>query len=111
MPPADLVDAYFAHMRARDLEGLSALFAEDAVMLLPDGREVAGLPQLRAMYQYIFGAQAPSPNPLITVLGADVVAVEIEARFEDGTSRNTANFFHLDADGRIARLSVYRRGD
>jgi uncharacterized protein (TIGR02246 family) len=109
--PTELAELYFAHMRQRDLEGLAALFTEDAVMLLPDGRELAGLTAIRGMYQYIFSGQAPSPTPLAVVAGAELVAVEIEARFEDGTSRRTANFFHLGADGRIVRLSVYRRGD
>lgn len=111
MPPAELVDLYFSHMRGRDLEGLAALFTEDAVMLLPDGREVAGLAALRGMYQHIFSGQAPSPAPGPTIVGDGVAAAEIEARFADGTSRRTANFFHFSADGRIARLSVYRRGE
>jgi hypothetical protein len=111
LPPAELVDLYFRHMRGRDLEGLAALFTEEAVMLLPDGREVLGLAALRGMYQHIFSGQAPSPSPGPTIVGAGVAAAEIEARFEDGTSRRTANFFHFAADGRIARLSVYRRGE
>jgi ketosteroid isomerase-like protein len=111
MKPTDLVDAYFAHMRARDLEGLASLFAEDAVAVFPDGREVAGLSSIRGMYQHIFGAGAPSPTPLATIAGAEGAATEIEARLPDGTVRRTANFFHLGADGRIVRLSVYKRGD
>jgi hypothetical protein len=36
--------------------------------------------------------------------------VEIEARLADGTVRRTANFYYLNAAGRIERLSVYMRG-
>jgi hypothetical protein len=111
MNPTDLSDRYFAHMRSRDIDGLASLFTEQAVMILPDGREVAGLAALRGMYQHIFAAGAPSPTPLATIAGASGVATEIEARLPDGTVRHTANFFHLDAQGRIARLSVYKRGD
>lgn len=111
MNPTDLVERYFAHMRARDLEGLASLFAEDAVAVFPDGREVSGLASIRGMYQHIFDAGAPTPTPLSTIAGADGAATEIEARLPDGTSRRTANFFHLGADGRISRLSVYKRGD
>ena len=111
MNPTDTVDRYFAHMRNRDLDGLATLFTEEAVATLPDGREVAGLAALRGMYQHIFGAGAPSPTPLATIVGPDGAATEIEARLADGTTRRTANFFHLAADGRIVRLSIYKRGD
>ena len=111
MNPMDLVERYFAHMRGRDLDGLSSLFTEDAVAVFPDGREVAGLSSIRGMYQHIFGAGAPTPTPLATIVGAHGAATEIEAQLPDGSIRRTANFFHLDAEGRIVRLSVYKRGD
>jgi uncharacterized protein (TIGR02246 family) len=111
MTPADLADAYFQHMRAQDLEGLASLFAPDAVMVFPDGREAAGLEAIRGMYRHVFGAGGPSPSPAAMIVGPDGAAVEIETTLPDGSSRRTANFFHLGADGRIARLSVYKRGD
>lgn len=111
MNSSDLAERYFAHMRDRDLEGLTSIFDEDAVVILPDGREVTGLPAIRGMYQHIWGAGAPSPTPLATVAGPDGVAVEIEAKLPDGSVRRTANFFHIGAEGRIARLSIYKRGD
>jgi ketosteroid isomerase-like protein len=111
LSPTELVDRYFTHMRARDLDGLATLFAEDAVAVLPDGKEVAGLASIRGMYQHIFNAGAPSPTPLATVAGPDGVATEIEAKLPDGVIRRTANFFHLGADGRIVRLSIYKRGN
>jgi ketosteroid isomerase-like protein len=111
MNPMDLPDRYFAHMRSRDLDGLANLFAEDAVVTLPDGRDVAGLAAIRGMYEHIFAAGAPSPTPLATIAGAPGAATEIEARLPDGSVRRTANFFHLDGQGRIVRLSIYKRGD
>lgn len=111
MNPTDLVERYFAHMRSRDLDGLASLFADDATAVLPDGREVSGLASIRGMYQHIFSVGAPTPTPLATIAGPEGAATEIEARLPDGSSRRTANFFHLAADGRIARLSIYKRGD
>jgi 3-hydroxyisobutyrate dehydrogenase-like beta-hydroxyacid dehydrogenase len=111
LTPGDLADRYFACMRSRDLEGLAALFAEDAVAVLPDGREVAGRAAIRGMYQHIFGAGAPTPTPLASIPGPHGVAAEIEAQLPDGSKRRTANFFHLGPDGRIVRLSIYKRGD
>lgn len=106
-----LADRYFAHMHGRDLDGLAALFTEEAVVVLPDGREVAGLTAIRGMYQHIWSAGAPSPAPLATIAARNGVAVEIEASLPDGSSRRTANFFHTGPDGRIVRLSIYKRGD
>jgi len=111
LSPTELVDRYFTHMRARDLDGLATLFADDAVAVLPDGKEVVGLAAIRGMYQHIFNAAAPTPTPLATIAGPSGAATEIEARLPDGVTRRTANFFHLGADGRIARLSIYKRGD
>lgn len=105
-----LADRYFAAMRARDVEALAGLFAEDAVMILPDGRELAGAGSIRAMYDHLFASDAPSPTVKAVIAGADGVAVEIEARLADGSTRRTANFFHLDSGGLIRRLSVYSRG-
>src|SRR5262249_12588239 len=78
--PTELADRYFAHMRGRDLDGLAGLFADDAVVILPDGREVAGLAAIRGMYQHILAAGAPTPTPLETIAGPSAAATEIEGR-------------------------------
>ena len=105
-----LVDRYFANMRARNVEGLTKLFAADAVFILPDGRVLPGIAAIRELYGKLFAAQAPSPTPLAMIAGAHGVATEIEARLPDGTVRRTANFFHFNGEGLIERLSVYARG-
>ena len=111
MTPNQLADRYFDCMRGRDLEAMVALFTRDAVIVLPDGKEVAGAASIQGMYKYIMGANAPTPQPQATIAGPSAVAVEIESRLGDGVSRRTANFFHLDAGGQILRLSIYKRGD
>ncbi|RJF91170.1 nuclear transport factor 2 family protein [Sphingomonas cavernae] len=110
MTGQELVDRYFGGMRNRDVETLLSLFVEDAVMILPDGRELAGRDAIRAMYGQLFSMQAPSPTPRTVIASESGVATEIEARLDDGTSRRTANFFQTDEDGRIRRLSIYKRG-
>lgn len=104
------IDRYFASMRNCDIDTLVSLFAEGAVMVLPDGRELKGTASIRAMYEQLFTTGAPSPTPLVAVVGAGGSATEIEARLEDGSTRQTANFFHFDDDGLIRRLSIYKRG-
>lgn len=108
--PSDPIDQrYFAAMRARDLEGVLALFAVDASISLPDGRQVAGLPALEQWFRMLFASAAPSPRAVAVIRGAGGVATEIETQLADGKLRRTANFFHLDDAGLIARLSVYTR--
>jgi hypothetical protein len=110
MSPTQLADRYFECMRSRDLSGLIALFAEDATLALPDGAELAGIQAISEMYRRLVELSPPTPTPLATIAGARSAASEIEARMADGSTRRTANFFHLGEDGRIERLSIYKRG-
>lgn len=109
MTPNDLADRYFTCIRAKDIEGLAALYAEDALFILPNGQEFQGKEAIREMHLRVFSAGAPVPTPIARVVGANSIAVEIEARLPDGTVRNTANFYTLSQDGRIQRLGVYMR--
>jgi hypothetical protein len=109
MDPVAIADGYFAAIRNRDIAGLAALFQENAVMTLPDGRQLNGLSEIKGMYQYLFSASSPVPSPTAAIVGTNGIATEIEARLEDGTVRRTANFFHLGSSGLIERLSTYRR--
>src|SRR5262245_17202673 len=111
MSARTVAETYFSNMRARDIDALEALFAENGVMVLPDGRELDGPAAIRTMYEGLFKMSPPSPTPVVIVDGGpSVAACEIEARMENGDVRRTANFFHLNDAGRIQRLSIYRRG-
>lgn len=111
MTPTELADRYFACVRSRDLEGYIALFAPDAVMILPNGQECVGTEAIAALQGRIFASGGPRPTPLARLGGgAEGIAVEIRAELPDGSARHTANFFHLNAEGLISRLSVYMRG-
>jgi uncharacterized protein (TIGR02246 family) len=104
-----VVERYFAAIRARDIDGLVALYAEDATAVLPNGKEFHGVAAIGEMQRGVFAGAAPIPTALNKVFGENSAAVEIEARLTDGTVRRTANFYQLSPDGRIARLSVYMR--
>jgi ketosteroid isomerase-like protein len=109
MHPKDLPNHYFSSVRARDIDRFMALFAEDAVMILPDGREVVGTAAIRKMELAVFAASPPMPTPVAIVAAEHSVAVEIDVGLPNGQLLKFANFFHLNADGRIQRLSVYRK--
>lgn len=105
----EVIEAYFAAMRSRDIDALSGLYAEDARFILPDGREHAGRAAICAMHGHVFSVGAPVPTPGARIVTPTAAAVEIEARLPDGSVRHTTNHFYLDAAGRIARLNVYMK--
>ena len=109
MNPKDVADRYFAAIRARNVDDLVALYADDATFILPNGIESKGTVAIRKTHESVFASGAPVPSPQAFVVGENAVAVEIEARLPDGTTRRTANFYQLNGQGRIQRLSVYMR--
>lgn len=111
MPGTDIADRYFACIKAKDIDGLLDLYADEATFTLPNGREFQGKDAIREMHLSVFAAGAPIPTTVMEVVGTDAIAVEIEARLPDGSVRRTANFYQISGDGRIARLGVYMRGD
>jgi uncharacterized protein (TIGR02246 family) len=110
MRPTELADRYFASVRAQDIDGFIALFAEDATFIRPDGTEVSGRTAIREMELGVFTAGAPTPSRVASVESGNAIAVEVHVRLTDGTTRPMANFFQLNIEGRIQRLSVYRQG-
>jgi len=57
--PSDSIDSrYFSAMRARDLSGVLALFAPDASLSLPDGRQVVGRAALDQWFSGLFAGRS-----------------------------------------------------
>jgi hypothetical protein len=110
MSPDEVADRYFEVVRTRDIDGLIALYADDAVITLPNGTRVVGADAIRTFQTDVYERGAPYPTPGPCVVGASEIAVEIKAKLPDGSVRSTANFFYLDDAGRILRLSVYAQG-
>ena len=106
----DIADSYFRCIRGKDVDGLVALYAEDAVVTFPNGMQLSGSQAIREFQTKLFSGSAPYPTPGARIAGENAIAVEIEARLADGSVRNTANFFYVNEAGRIQRLSVYARG-
>ncbi len=109
MRPSEIPDHYFPAVRARDIERFMALFAADAVVILPDGKEVTGAPAIREMESHVFATGGPMPQPTAVVAGERSIAVEIDVHLAGGRVMKAANFFQLNDAGLIQRLSVYRK--
>jgi hypothetical protein len=105
----DLAERYFANVRARNVEGLAALFTPDAEMVLPDGRVLPGVEAIWAMYTQLFATTPPTPTAESFIVGSNGVAVELVARFADGSVRRTANLFYTNDEGLVRRLCIYAR--
>lgn len=108
--PSATVDAYFAAVRARDIDAWMALFAEDASYSLPNGQTFQGKAAIREFQQVVFGSGSPFPTPGARFVGSNGIAVEVEAQLPDGSVRHTANHYRFDDSGRIRSLTVYMRG-
>ncbi len=112
-PPADpqkTVDSYFAAIRAKDIDALMGLYAENASFTLPNGKCFTGKDAIRQMHLGVFAAGSPIPTPGTRFSGAAGIAVEIEARLPDGSVRQTTNHYRFDDTGKISALGVYMRG-
>ncbi|MBU6267913.1 MAG: nuclear transport factor 2 family protein [Sphingomonadales bacterium] len=111
--PADpnaTVDGYFAAIRAKDIDALMALYAEDATFTLPNGKAFTGKVAIRATHEAVFASGSPYPTPGARFVGSEGIAVEIAAALPDGTVRQTTNHYRFDDAGRIRSLGVYMRG-
>lgn len=108
--PNKTVDGYFAAMRAKDIDALMALYAEDATFTLPNGKMAEGKAAIRETHQAVFASGSPFPTPVARFAASEGIVVEIEAALPDGSVRNTANFYRFDDHGQICALSVYARG-
>lgn len=106
------VTAYFDAVNARDFAALTALFAED-VELRPVGTAPRrGRDEVAAYYPALLAGFERSHDALVRVhVAGDVVTAEI--RFEGRTvtgaevAFDAVDVFDLDAEGRIARLSLW----
>jgi 3-hydroxyisobutyrate dehydrogenase-like beta-hydroxyacid dehydrogenase len=111
--PADpnaIIDAYFAAVRAKDIDSWMALFADGSTYAPPNGQVFAGKPAIREFQQMVFGSGSPSPNPGTRFVAPDGIAVAVEAQLPDGSVRQTINLYRFDDAGKIRSLSVYMRG-
>lgn len=107
--PGATVDAYFAAVRAKDIDGWMALFAEEATYTLPNGAVYEGKPAIREIQQSVFASGGPFPTPSGRITGSEGIAVEVSAALPDGSVRRTSNVYRFNEAGKISSLSVYMR--
>ena len=105
-------DRYVELTNARQYDQLATLFADDAVFLAPDGREIRGRDQIGAFYEKFLPTLTPTLRLASFVEQGDICVYELEARIRDDADFQLGAIDHatLDADGLVARFAVYTKG-
>jgi hypothetical protein len=97
--PDDLSRLLVERLNARDLDGIVALYEQDAVLALPDGSLAEGAEAIRAFFSRLDGRSSftlgrQSPALILdglaltsTVLSPGIVTAEVARRQPDGTWR------------------------
>jgi hypothetical protein len=98
---------YFAATNARDVAGLLALFAPDAVVT-DEGRDHRGLDAIRAWREQTGQAYRYTAEPIALAQRGEQTTVTASLVGDFPGSPTDLDFdFALDADGLIARLHIH----
>ena len=105
MSGRETVEALIATLNAGDVDGMDAVFHEDAVMEWPQsGERIVGGDNRRGVYRSF--PQLPKITPRRIVGEGDVWVAEATLDYGDGAEYQTVFVFEL-RDGRIARETAY----
>ena len=101
----ETVEALIATLNAGDVDGMDAVFHEDAVMEWPQsGERIVGGDNRRGVYRSF--PQLPKITPRRIVGEGDVWVAEATLDYGDGAEYQTVFVFEL-RDGRIAKETAY----
>jgi ketosteroid isomerase-like protein len=105
MSGRETVEALIATLNAGDVDGMDAVFHEDAVMEWPQsGERIVGGDNRRGVYRSF--PQLPKITPRRIVGEGDVWVAEATLDYGDGAEYQTVFVFEL-RDGRIAKETAY----
>jgi hypothetical protein len=108
-PARSAADAYLARVNQRDIDGLVALFAPDAVLLAAGGQRLVGSQAIRAFYASTVLPPEPAVRGVHFVQQDASCAMELEATTPaaPGLTARMVDVLTVGADGRIVRLAIY----
>ena len=105
MSPDEVLDRYFDCVTRKDMDGLLAIFAEDAVIVTSSG-DHRGHAAIAAFYRNgVFRLTTFHPSAGPRHRFENRIAVEIEL-ISDGEVRKVGDFFTM-VEGKITRMVVY----
>ena len=101
----ETVEALIATLNAGDVDGMDAVFHEDAVMEWPQsGERIVGGDNRRGIYRSF--PQLPKISPRRIVGEGDIWVAEATLDYGDGAEYQTVFVFEL-RDGKIAKETAY----
>ena len=101
----ETVEALIATLNAGDVDGMDAVFHEDAIMEWPpSGERIVGGDNRRGIYRSF--PQLPKISPRRIVGEGDIWVAEATLDYGDGAEYQTVFVFEL-RDGRIAKETAY----
>ncbi|QIX53712.1 nuclear transport factor 2 family protein [Rhodococcus sp. DMU1] len=104
-------ERYVEYTNAGQYNRLSSLFADDALFLAPNGRELRGRQEIASFYEHFLPSIKSRLRLASFVEQGDMCVYELEAQINDETEYLLSAIDHatLDGDGLVTRFVVYTR--
>ena len=102
-----MLKTYFDCVNRQDAEGVAALYADDGVLILPDGTQLQGRTAIVEFYRTVCKQSVPAPRVASFFANGNQCAAELLVSMPDGSRQPAADFFRVDAAGKIERLRIY----
>lgn len=108
-PAHAAAEAYVDRVNARDLDGLVALFAPDALLLAAGGQRAQGVDAIRDFYATSVLPAEPRVRAVHFVTQEPSCVMEVEATTSSapGVVARLVDVLTVGGDGRIVRLAIY----
>jgi steroid delta-isomerase len=103
------VERYVELVNGADLDGLVALFTDDAVLTPPRGvDERHGVAEIRSFYADLVLPQAPAVTPTNIIEAGTQCVAELTAVM-GGEPSHLIDVFEVGDAGKVTRLAIYMR--
>lgn len=102
-----LLKTYIECVNRQDADGVAALYADDGLLILPDGRQLRGSAVIRDFYREICRETAPAPSLVNFFASGNQCAAELLVSLPNGSKQPAADLFTVDDNGQIIRLRIY----
>lgn len=108
-PARSAAESYLVCVNARDLAGLSALFAPGALLLAAGGQRLSGRDAIGGFYEQTVLPAQPDVRAVRFVEQGDTCVMELEATtpHAPGVTARMIDVVTVDAAGLIERLAIY----
>lgn len=104
--PKSIASSFFDHVARRDPKIID-LYADDAMLITPEGRTMRGKTELESFFAEIF-ERGPKPSIKEVISDGGKVAIRVEALLDDGRTSRAVDVFDVGENGIRSQL-IYRQ--